>query len=127
MPSLRKTTKTTLKATDYTTILEVNDRGALRGIYWTDPDNATQNETLRITIDGDIVLDGTRDIPNTWEYLNLAKSILSNTPTVTTDEGVISTQKISFHTSLKIEYKRAAAGTTGLSITIVYTNREYFG
>jgi len=126
MPSLRKATKTALKATDYATILEVNDRGALRGIYWSDPDTLTQNETLRITIDGDVVLDAAKDTPNTAEYLNLVKSILSNTIVNTTDEPTITSQKTPFHSSLKIEYKRAAAGTTGLSVTVLYSVKEYF-
>jgi len=126
MTVLRKIAKTGLKATDYTTILEVTDRGNLRGIYWTDPDNASQNETLRITIDGDIVLDAAKDVPNTWEYLNIIKSIITSAITTTTDEDVQSTQKVPFHHSLKIEYKRASAGSTGLSLTCVWSQKDYF-
>jgi len=125
LATLRKTANTGLKATAYTTILNLSGRGSLRAIYWTDPDNLSQNETLRITIDGEVVLDGTRDVPNSWEFLNLTKSIITNTPTTTTDEGVQTEQRIPFHDSCKIEYKRAAAGTTGLSITTVHELKTF--
>jgi hypothetical protein len=123
MAVLRKSAQTGLKATSYTQLLKVQGRGALRSIYWTDPDNATQTETLRITVDGDVVLDGGKDVPNTWEFLGLIKSVMANTPTAITDDHVIDTQRIPFHDSLLVEYKRAATQTTGLSITITYENK----
>lgn len=126
MATLRKTAKTGLKATAYTEILNLQGRGALRGIYWVDVDNASQNETLRIKIDGETVLDAAKDLSNSAEFLNLLTSIASNTLLATTDEHVQSEQKIPFHDSCIVEYKRAAAQSTGLSITFAYTLKDYF-
>ena len=127
MPVLRKQTKSALKATTLTKILEVEGRGALRGIRCADPDNLSQNERLQITIDGDIIFNKTDyDIPQAAEILDLVQTFLKGDTTATTDAKLISDQRVPFHKSLKIEYLRAAAGTTGLTIDLLIELKSWF-
>lgn len=115
---------TGLKATGLTEILDVSPvPGYLLGIYVIDPDDLTQNERIQITIDGYVVInDAAFDIPNTdlWLYLlrSIAKGSFVHTAVAKElpDHGF----GIPFRYQLKVEYLRAAAGTTGLTINVVY-------
>lgn len=122
---------TGLKATALTSILNVvGVSGVLLAIYCTDPDNLTQNERIQIDIDGRTVLDDPAyDIPNTDDFIKLLASIakqavLSGTG-IPTDPGSFLDALIGipFNNRLEVEYSRAVAGTTGLTINIVYAVR----
>lgn len=129
---IRETTRVSanseLKATGLTVLLNIiNVRGRLLAIYCTDPDNLTQNERIRISIDGDVLLDDTAyDIPNTDDFIHLLASlakgsVLSGTATGA-DLGIMLDDRtgLPFNNRLEISYLRAVAGTTGLTINIVY-------
>ena len=113
----------TLKATAWTTILDVKGQGDLIGIAIRDPDDLTQNENLRITIDGAIVLSAPHDAGTTYDRLNIQNSIIENA--ITAWANVNETDNaIPFARTLKVEYSRTAAGTTGLDINILYDITE---
>lgn len=120
---------TGLKATALTTILDLHSiRGRLLAIYCTDPDDLTQNERIGIVVDDEVLLDDAAyDIPNTDDFIHLLasiakQSVLSGTG-IPTDSGSLLDDKggIPFNYRLQINYLRAVAGTTGLTINIVYT------
>lgn len=118
---------TGLKATTLTNILGLVDRrGLLLAIYAIDPDNAVQNERLQITIDGVVVLnDAAWDIPNTDAFVALLASIAKGAVVESAETGAIGSLLdakigIPFYNQLRVDYLRAAAGTTGLTINIVY-------
>jgi len=118
---------TGLKATTLTAILEIYGMGNLLGMYVTDPDNLTQNERLQIAVDGvALINDVAFDIPNTDFWLFLKNSITKQTfeGTATCKEQV-TYEPISFKERLAISYLRAAAGTTGLTINILYEIEEH--
>ena len=120
MTVLRKEAKTGLKGTDYTEIFEILGRGALRSIRWEDKDAPlAQTDALRVTIDGDVIFDAGKDVESA-EELDLLGCMLQNAIVVTTDATIRSLQRIPFHHKLKVEYKRAAAGTNGLDITTLF-------
>jgi len=112
---------TGLKATTPTVILLLEGIGRLLAIYATDPDNLAQNETIRIVVDDLNLINTTVDIPNTDFWLHILESIAKQgwegNATVT---NVLSNTPIHFSRSLLVYYSRAAAGTTGLTINIVY-------
>ena len=96
-------------------------------IYCTDPDDLTQNERIQITIDDNVVLnDIAYDIPNTDDFIQLLASIAEGAvhsgTGIATNPGSQLDAKIGipFKYRLQVEYLRAAAGTTGLTINIVY-------
>ena len=128
----RRDRNTGLKATALTNILNVDSlSGILMAIYCTDPDDLTQNERLQITVDGTVVLnDVAYDIPVTDDFVQLlasiAKGAVISGTAVNTQVGAQLDAKfgIPFDRSLQVSYLRAAAGTTGLTINIVYAVRE---
>jgi len=122
MATTRVIRATGLKATTFEQVAsKIIGKGALRGIRIRDADGLTQDEFLRITIDGSYVLDGSNgaDIVGTQELI-LTDSILANDIIVDPGAVVKATQRIPFHHELFIEYKRASAGTSGLDITILF-------
>lgn len=113
-----------LKATTMTEILNVNGRGSLLAIMVDDLDGATQNETIKLEIDGNVLLSTSMDFPNAKSFIELLHSITRQSLVVTTTSGVIIAMRntgLKFHTNLTVSYLRAAAGTTGLTINILYT------
>lgn len=108
--------KTGLQETSWTTVLQVDGRGALRNLRWNDPDAEAGNDEIRVTIDGDVMFTGAKNLAAV-EELDLIQSMLQNTIVVNTDEGVRSRQRLPFHRVLLIEYKRAAAGASGINVT----------
>lgn len=126
MPVTRKKTETALKATDYTTILSLSGRGALRALTWVDLDDPlAQTDTLRVTVDGDVLFDAGKDLAGV-EELDLLASIVQNAIVVTTDATIRSLQRVPFHQTLLIEYKRAAAGTNGIEVITVFELKSWF-
>ena len=111
-----------LKATTTTKILDVIGKGCLLNISIIDPDALAQNEFVKITIDDTVVLADTNgvDVPSTQTYMAIHDSILLDKPIVSTTELLRTNQKVPFHRHLQVAYKRAAAGTAGLTINIEY-------
>jgi len=113
--------ETALKAIVYTEILNVRGQGHLIAISAKDPDDLAQNEGIRITIDGAVLGTLQGDIPNTWEHCGLIRSIMENVwKAKAATDYLTTTTGLRFRDQLAIEYVRAAAGTTGLSLTILY-------
>jgi len=123
MASTEISRQTGLKATTWTTAIEIIGRGSLRGLGWQDADTQAGNEEIRMTIDGTVTLTVAKNV-GAMEYFDLVQSIITdavvNVASATDSETLRTVQRIPFHRQLKIEYKRASAGTNGLSITTFY-------
>lgn len=115
---------TGLKATTYTTILNVKGQGRLLGISAKDFDDAAQNETIRISIDDNIILTIVADITGAFSYLYLLLAVLKGAgvtwDTFTAADRMVAQRGFAFRNRLKVEYLRAAAQTNGLAINVAY-------
>jgi len=113
---------TGLKSTDLVELLNVVGRGALTSIMFNDVDDHAGVDFIKIVIDGVTVLADTNGYNFTAanNIMGLQESIVTNTPAVTTDEAAKNLQRIPYHRSLIISYKRTTAGATGASISILY-------
>ena len=111
--------ETGLKATTLTEALLVRGRGTLRGLSHIDPDNLAQDETLKLTIDGNVIFNITKDMANTWGVMNLVMTALLGAwwDGYANQDSVLG---LPFLTYFKIEYLRASAGTAGISIRALY-------
>ena len=111
---------TALKATAWATIVSVTGEGELRAIGWVDPDDLTQNEHLRVTIDDVVLFTVASGVPNYTEYLNLVAIMLDQSYIGMDKAAMPLVPPFPFTRNLKVEYYRDAAGTTGLSIRVLY-------
>lgn len=120
----RRDLNTGLKATALTNILNIQASGHLKAIYMIDPDDLAQNERLQITLDDVIIFnDAAINIPNTDYWLDLLHSLSKSVAVQTATANITQEQPISFARNLKVDYLRAAAGTTGLTINILFDFR----
>lgn len=116
---------TGLKATSLTSILSVKGKGNILSILMKDPDNLAQNERLKLTIDGNVVLNATSDIAEGGEFILVMESIATQGLTKSTTVGIQGKQTpVPYSKSFDVTYQRPAAGTTGLTIYIVYTKEQ---
>jgi len=103
----------TTNSTSYVDVVNVTGKGKLYYVDMQDLDNLTQNETLRITIDGSAIT-SVFNVPNTRTRVNPWASDDAAAPT----GGALI--DIDFNSSLRVEHARAAAGTSGLITRVFY-------
>jgi len=103
----------TTTSTSYVDVVNVSGKGKLYYVNMQDLDNLTQNESLRITIDG-VSITCVFDVPNTRTRVNPWASDDAAAPTGGAFIG------IEFNSSLRVEHARATAGASGLHTRVAY-------
>jgi hypothetical protein len=108
-----------------TDILNRNGRGRIIAIIVNDSDNLVQNEFLKITVDGAVVIPETgADAPNSNRLLWFASSIASQSIDISLLETIANYSQnrdtgLFYNTSIRIEARRAAAGANGFRVRVM--------
>jgi 2'-5' RNA ligase len=114
-----------LTSNSWTEIVSVVGKGAVRGISWHDRKNTSSPDSIKLVIDNLTVFQASGVAPSGWAEWHLTMSALRNEYVSTADEAVLAEQRLPFHHSFTVSYKRATATSSlsGLDVTVLYELR----
>lgn len=97
----------------------IRGKGILTMLATQDVDALAQQEYFRLIIDGDEIFNLSDDL-GVYQYWNLVPTLITNTRTILSDGLRMSANGLKYSRYCRLDYKRATAGTSGLTISAEY-------